>query len=268
MMPGSETRFGTWVSYSGTDAVILAVVLLAVAGLLALLAARSRAPLEAARPGPAIAALVVVIWLLSIVMFLVCAGAEVEQLTRAYPGDLGSVPVDPISPITDTLVALTFVVVFVIVFYQPRGSLRLAFGSAFIGALAAPMIFELPFDLIVMARTYPPIPPDPTLYRLLFFLPLFLVEVSTFALLLLAPLARVIRSTLVALTAMFVVFAFWAGLFGFAYPAAAGPTAMNVASKILAFAAAITLFLPPGWRLSRESFSARRGAPWVPPTGL
>ncbi len=42
----------------------------------------------------------------------------------------------------------------------------MAFISAIIGALAEPLVFELPFDLVVMGRTYPPIPPDATVYRL------------------------------------------------------------------------------------------------------
>ena len=45
------------------------------------------------------------------------------------------------------------------------------------------MVFELPFDLIVMARTFPPIPPNPALYRVLFFAPLFAIEITTLALL-------------------------------------------------------------------------------------
>jgi hypothetical protein len=71
--------------------------------------------------------------------------------------------------------------------------------SAFVGTAAAPMISELPFDLIVMGRTYPPIPPSPTLYRLLFFLPLFVVEISTFSLLTLSPLTRLSKDTLFSL---------------------------------------------------------------------
>jgi hypothetical protein len=53
------------------------------------------------------------------------------------------------------------------------------------------MIFEFPFDLIVMRRTNPPLPTHPMLYRQLFFLPLFLVEFSTVSLLTLLPSMRV-----------------------------------------------------------------------------
>jgi hypothetical protein len=261
----SGTQLGTWVSYGGSQAIVLAVVLLAVAGGLGYLAIRLRSPLEARRPGRGLASLLIVIWLLSIVTFLVCLGAYDEQWVHVYPETVGSTaPTDPITPVTDTAVALTFVVAFML--GRPRGA-RVAFVSAIIGALAAPLIFELPFDLVVMGRTYPPIPPDPTLYRLLFFLPLLLIEVSTFALLTLSPLVRMSRHTLLALAAMFVVFALWAVLFGFSYPASAGPIVLNDVSKLLAFVAAITLFVPAGWRFSRAAFAEARRKPWVRPTG-
>jgi hypothetical protein len=72
------------------------------------------------------------------------------------------------------------------------------------------MIFELPFDLIVMARTNPPIPTHPMLYRQLFFLPLFLVELSTISLLTLLPSMRVTAYACYAVAGMFAVFAIWA----------------------------------------------------------
>jgi hypothetical protein len=48
---------------------------------------------------------------------------------------------------------------------------------------------------------------------------------------------------------MFAAFAVWAGA-GFGYPNAALPIALNVVSKILAFATVLTLYLParrPGY---------------------
>src|SRR5262249_26775860 len=115
--------------------------------------------------------------------------------------------------------------------------------SAVIAALAAPMIFEFPFDLIVMTRTYPPIPPDPMLYRLLFFVPLFLIELTTLALLTLSPMLRLSRPACISFGLMLAVFAVWA-MTGFAYPSEPLPFALNVISKILAFVTALSLFLP------------------------
>jgi hypothetical protein len=109
--------------------------------------------------------------------------------------------------------------------------------------MVAPMIFELPFDLIIMARTYPPVPPDPALYRALFFAPLVLVELTTLALLTLTPMAKLSRQAFFCLALMLLVFAVWA-LAGFGYPSAPLPIAMNVVSKILAFVTALTLFFP------------------------
>ena len=115
------------------------------------------------------------------------------------------------------------------------------------------MIFEFPFDLIVMTRTNPPIPTHPMLYRQLFFLPLFLVEFSTVSLLTLLPSMRVTAYAAYAVAGMFVVFAVWAA-FGFAFPAEPLPLALNVISKILCFVAAIMLFV---WRADGEVSGAR-----------
>jgi hypothetical protein len=122
-------------------------------------------------------------------------------------------------------------------------------GSAVIGAIAAPVIFEFPFDLIVMTRTYPAVAPNPALYRVLFFAPLFLVEFSTLALLTLSPLVRLSRVTVVTFSLMLLIFAVWA-LFGFGYPSTPLPWAFNSVSKVVAFVVALSLFLPQRGRNS------------------
>lgn len=114
-----------------------------------------------------------------------------------------------------------------------------------------PMIFELPFDLMVMSRTYPAVPPDPAVYRALFFLPLFLVEVITLWLLTRSPRMKLSRIAMFCLAGMFAVFAVWA-LFGMAYPSAPIPIALNIVSKLLAFATVLCLFLPLRTRSSAE----------------
>jgi hypothetical protein len=117
------------------------------------------------------------------------------------------------------------------------------------------MIFEFPFDLIVMAWTNPPIPTHPMLYRQLIFLPFFLVEFSTVSLLTLLPPMRVTAYASYAVAGMFVVFAIWAA-FGFAFPVQPLPLALNVISKILCFVAAIMLF---AWRADGEVSGASPG---------
>jgi ABC-2 type transport system ATP-binding protein len=176
------------------------------------------------------------------VAFGVGATIYVRQYVRAY--DLSAAttaPKDPIAPVTLSAVVVLFVVIVVI--WRGSASRRTRLVSAFIGAIAAPMIFELPFDLIVMARTYPAVPPDPALYRALFFVPLFAIEITTLLLLRLAPMVRLTRATFFCFALILGVFAIWA-LAGFGYPSAPLPTALNITSKILAFVTALTLFLP------------------------
>jgi len=98
-----------------------------------------------------------------------------------------------------------------------------------------------------MARTASP-PPDPAPYKALFFVPLFLIEITTFWLLIPSPMVRLTRATFVTFALMLLVFAVWA-LDGFGYPSAPAPIALNMVSKLLAFATALTLFLRP--RLSQ-----------------
>ncbi len=90
------------------------------------------------------------------------------------------------------------------------------------------------------------------MFRVAYFAPLLFVAVTTIAMLALSPMVRVSRGTLWAVAAMFVVFALWAGFFGFAYPGTAGPLAMNVISKILAFVTTLTLLYRPDGASSRH----------------
>ena len=232
------THYGTWISYGGTARIALAVVLMAAAGGVAFAGMRLPLPYRPARPGKAARTFRIAIWLVAIVALPVCVAAYAQHALREHL--LHAAPADPIAPVTLICSGLTF---FVIVVASSARGWRVALGSAVMGALAAIMIFELPFDLIVMARTYPPLPPDPALYRALFFVPLFLIEITTLWLLPLSPLFRVSKAALFFFASMLATFAVW-GLFGFGYPSSPVPFALNVVSKILAFAVALTLLLP------------------------
>lgn len=231
------THYGTWSPYVGSNSIILAVALLIVTSVLISFAIRLHHPIEVKRPGKFLSVSLVGIWLLSVTTFLVAAGiyglADEQQMIH-FTG-----PMNPIAPLTITSGVGAFIVI--IAYLSGRNTFWVAAGSAIVGTIAAPMLFELPFDLIVMWRTYPPAPE--IAFTLLYFLPLFLVEVSSLAMLTLSPAMKLSRSTLFLLAAMFLVFAVWA-LFGFAYPAAPIPVALNVISKILAFVTAVSLFLP------------------------
>ena len=230
------THYGTWNPYVGSNSILLAVVLLIVTGVLIFLAIRLHHPIEIKRPGKFIGVSIVVIWLLSVTTFLVAVTTYVSALYQQVGQFTG--PTNPITPITLLSGLVAF---FVIAYLARRSGFWVALGSAIVGTIAAPMIFELPFDLIVMWRTYPPTPT--TQFTLLFFLPLFLVEVSSFAMLALSPAMKLSRYTLYLLAGFFLIFAVWAS-FGFSYPDTPIPIILNVVSKIVAFAVAISLFVP------------------------
>ena len=226
-----------WFPYEGGDAILLAIVLLVVAGTFAYAGKRLRVPLSISRPDRVAAGFMIAIWLLSIATFLAAVFVYGLQMKQAYPDFVAH------QPSVGTFVDAT-VTFFVILYLTRHWGWKVALLSAFFGIAAAPMLFEFPFDLIVMARTNPPIPDHPMLYRALFFLPLFLVEFTTVSLLTLLPSMRVTAAASYAVAGMFAIFAVWA-LIGFSFPDATLPLALNVIAKILCFVAAVMLFV---WR--------------------
>jgi hypothetical protein len=240
------TQHSAWVSYSGDARIELAIGLVAAAGAAVYAGIRLRHAVRAVRPGQGTVAVMFLAWAAAIVALLVGTSFYILQYIRDYQPAPGSTPADPIAPVTFSAV----VVIFIVILTRGGFSGRARLGSATIGALAAPWIFELPFDCIVMDRTAP-VPPDPALYRALFFVPLALVAITTIALLILSPMVRLTRATFFTFALMLLVFAIWA-LVGFGYPSAPVPIALNMVSKVLAFATALTLFLPPRlsqWRI-------------------
>jgi hypothetical protein len=231
------TQYGTWVSYGGVARIALALILLAAAGALAYAGTRFRRPVGLPQPGRKLTVVMVVAWVVAIGAFLACVVVYAQQERHDHIAK--APPADPIALVT----TMAAVILFLIVFSATQRSLWTRLLSGVIAALVAPMIFELPFDLIIMARTYPSVPPEPALYRALFFAPLVLIELTTLALLTLTPMARLSRQACCCLALMLVVFAVWA-LAGFGYPSAPVPIALNVTSKILAFVTALSLFFP------------------------
>ena len=234
--PDAAVSYGTWVPYGGAARLVLAVILLAAVAAIVFAGLRLPLPAGLPRPGKKAAAAMLAAWVLALVSFPVCLVIYVEQAQRRFAGH--GVPQDRIFPVTFVAAGVTC---FIIAVSSQQGG-RTALLGAISGAMAGPMVFEFPFDFIVMARTYPPIPPDPALYRVLFFAPLFLIEVTTLALLTLSPLAKLARATFFSFALMLAVFAVWA-LAGFGYPSAPLPFTLNVISKLLAFATVLTLFL-------------------------
>jgi hypothetical protein len=229
-------KYGTWHAYEGVGSIWLAIALAIVAGILIYFAIRLRSPIDFKRPQKSLGVVIVITWILSAFAFLFAAAitgsALVQQAGHITP------PVNPITPFTFTFGVMSL---FVIVVLTQNLGFRGALGSALVGVIAAPLIFELPFDLIIMGRVYLPSPH--IAFMLLYFLPLISVELLGFAMLMLSPVTKLSRATLLFLAAMFLLFAAWA-LFGFAYPSAPLPIVFNVTSKLMAFAASISLFIP------------------------
>jgi ABC-2 type transport system ATP-binding protein len=248
------TQYGTWASYGGGARIWLAAGLLAAACAVGWAGTRLALPRRLTRPGRPAAALMLAAWGASIVTFLVGISFYLQHYVNEYQGPARAAPPNRIAPVT----FLSALAVFGIILARDSAwpSFRMRLGSAAIGAMAAPMIFELPFDLIVMARTYPPLLPDPAFWRAVFFVPLFLIEITTLALLRLSPMVQLTRATFAGFALMLGVFAIWA-LSGFDYPATAAPIALNTVSKLLAFATLLTLFIP--LRRSRTAASQPGG---------
>ncbi len=230
---------GTWTPYSGASAVLLAAVLLVIAAALAVLGTRLHHSVRARQPGLAVGTILVLLLGLAVLTARFAVFAYGLAWLAQHGRGSAAAATNPITPITALCTLATF---FAIVILARGRGIKIALGSAVLGMMAAPWIFELPFDLIVMSRIH--IVPSPAIvYTPLYFLPLFLIEVTTFALLTLSPAMQVSRYTLFSLAAMFLVFAIWAW-FGFSEPSTLLPIVFNAASKILAFVAVVTLFLP------------------------
>jgi hypothetical protein len=256
-----------WSPLTRTGSITLMVVLFVVIGLLIYAGTRIHHPLAAKRPGLFLGACLVAIFLLSAISFLASATVEGQTLVNQIGPVTG--PANHITPIT---LACGFVAFFVILYLTSgRGTSPIsprrfwvAVGSAIVGTIAAPLIFELPFDLIVIGRAYYPTPH--ALFALLYFCPLFVVEISSFAMLTFSPFMRLSRLTLFLLAGMFFIFAVWAA-FGFTYPSIPISYACNATSKILAFAVAVSLFLSkqpadqPPIEAAEESMRRRDSVP-------
>jgi hypothetical protein len=240
-----------WSPLTATGSTVLAVVLFVVTGVLIFVGTRIRQPLAAKRPGRFVGLCLVVIWLVAVITFLAAATTYGLTLQQQLGGGPVTGPANYITPIT---IVCGFVAFLVILYLTSSSGTRpseahpislgqfwVAIGSALLGTIAAPLIFELPFDLLVMWRVTSPTPR--ALFIVLYFFPLFIIEISSLAMLTFSPFMRVSRLTLFLLAGMFLIFAVWA-VFGFAYPSTPLPYACNATSKILAFAAAVSLFLP------------------------
>jgi hypothetical protein len=233
------TQYATWASYGGDARTWLALGLLAAAGAAVLAGLRLPLPVRFTQPGPAGRAALIVAWATSVTALLACASIYFRQAIYDIRAPGMSAPALRLTILPVTLTAAA--VLFAIIISRRSPDLRTRLAGAAIAAIAAPMIFELPFDPIVIFRIHTVVhAPRPWA---LVYPPLLLVEITTLLLLRLSPMAQLTRATFFSLALMLGVWAAWA-LTGFSYPSAPLPIALNITSKILAFIAALTLFLP------------------------
>jgi hypothetical protein len=244
-----------WLSYGGPARVLLAALLVVVAASVAGAGLALRVPARLPSPGRAARTVMLATWGTAVVAYLVCHSLYTARLTQQHL----AYPPQPIFPIT---VACTIALFLGLVYTGRSLAWKARLGSAFIGAIAPLMIFQFPFDLIIMTRLHPP-PPDPALYWVLIFAT-FAVEVTTLALLSLSPLVRLSMAACLALALMLLIFGIWA-LAGFGQPASPLPLAFNAASKVMAFVVALSLFRAQRGQVSSpEPTPAAAGDPLVP----
>ena len=253
------TQYDRWVSYVGDARIWLAVGLLAAAGGVVLAGIWLPLPIRFTRPGLAGRAAMIAAWVASIAALLVCSAIYLRQEIHDVQAAGLSVTAPRLTILPVTLTAAA--VLFVIIISRRSPDLRTRLASAAIGAIAAPMIFELPFDPFVIARVRG-LPPDPALYRALIYVPLLLTEITTLLLLRLSPMVQLTRATFFCFALMLGVWAAWA-LAGFGYPSSPVPIALNIASKIVAFVTALTLFLPQRSAAGQEPPADAGAAAWL-----
>jgi hypothetical protein len=234
------TQYATWVSYSGDARIWLAIGLLAAACCVVLAGIWLPLPIRFTRPTPAGRAATIAAWAASLAALLVCLAIYLHLGIEDIRASGMGAPALKLTILPVTLTADA--VLFAVIISRSSPDLRTRLASAVVGAMAAPMIFELPFDPFVIAKVHG-FPLQPTMYRFLVYVPLLLTEITTLLLLRLSPMVRLTRATFFSFALMVGAWAAWA-VTGFGYPSAPLPIALNIASKILAFVTAFTLFLP------------------------
>lgn len=228
MAASSSLGLILWDPYSGLAAVVLALILLAVGVGLILLGARSKGGVRLPTPGKVLKVVMVFVWALSILLVL--------PLFRQIAQDTGqsSLFIGPVFPIT---LAASFFSFLAIAYFTRRGGMLAALGSGLAGAAAGPMVFELPFVLIIAPVVTTRVPHP------LFLFSVFLVAIlTTLALPTFSSRFSVTRYSLYSLGTMFVVFAAWALLDGYAPPSDPASFSLNAVSKVLGFAAVVASF--------------------------
>jgi hypothetical protein len=222
-----ETGFIVWSAYTGDETLLLAVFLFLVGALVIFLGGRLKKDFRFPMPWAWLKVIVLVVWVLQILILL-------RVFKHIATVDPNAGVTGPVLPVTLAAAACTFAFV---AYVLRRNGARTSLGGAFVAAVAGPMIFELPFVLIVAPVSSVPTEPGAVLT-----IPFFLAMFTTLAMLTFSSKSAITRYAAYSFGAMFVVFSVWA-LLGFAYPSDPALFALNASSKVLGFATIALMFV-------------------------
>ena len=76
------TQYGTWSPYVGSDALLLAFLLVIIAGILAYLGTRLHRSVGVTKPGTTVSILLVVLWILALATFSIAVLTYITRLLR------------------------------------------------------------------------------------------------------------------------------------------------------------------------------------------
>jgi hypothetical protein len=233
-----------WGPYTTPTSIFVALLLALIAVGLILSARRMKEPIKLPHPRRVVKVVIVILWAFSVLFFLGIIRI-IDEKTHA------PVSTGPILPITLASATGTFVY---LAYATRKGGILPAIGNGLVGAMAGPMIFEFPFDLIVI-----PLLNLKIRGLLIFFGPLFAVIFTTLALLLFSKRTAITKNSLHSLAAMLLVFSVWA-LEGFSYPSNPVSFILNAVSKVLSFVTIVALFSTGSKRLQAKEVDSPSGS--------
>lgn len=228
--PANTVIKGSWKPFSFPQSVILAFILLVVGIGLVLIGRRLKRNMEVPHPGKNVRIAMITVW--AVVILFILGVVVYYRIGRTTIGT-GQTGIGPIFPITLACAVVAFIYITCI---SRHDGIWTALGRAFVCGAAGPMVFEFPFDMIVIPHIK-----APTTFLVAEFVPLDVAVLLTLSLLLLSKRVSITRYSLYSLGAMIIVFAAWAW-FGFSYPANPISYVCNALSKVLGFVTIVFLF--------------------------
>ena len=148
--PANTVIQGSWKPYTFPQSVILAFILLIVGIGLVFLGRRLKHSIEVPHPGKRLKIAMITVWALLILFIL---GVIVfNRIGRTAIGT-GRTGIGPIFPITLACAVGAFIY---IAYISRHDGILTALGRAFVCAAAGPMVFEFPFDMIVIPQIKAP----------------------------------------------------------------------------------------------------------------